>query len=105
MRRRYGWLAPMFLNYDFTFLALLLAPPRRRFPLPGPVPRQSPAEKDHVPAHARPWIRRRMRAWCLTWWQLTGPGPTGLEGVDGPGAGPVARPLLVPPRGLPPTGL
>ena len=21
MRRRYGWLAPMFLNYDFTFLA------------------------------------------------------------------------------------
>ena len=25
MRRRYGWLAPMFLNYDFTFLALLLS--------------------------------------------------------------------------------
>ena len=24
LRQRYGWLAPMFLNYDFTFLALLL---------------------------------------------------------------------------------
>ena len=31
MRRRYGWLAPMFLNYDFTFLALLLAEPEERF--------------------------------------------------------------------------
>ena len=34
MRRRYGWLAPMFLNYDFTFLA--------------------PAEKAHVPAVGGP---------------------------------------------------
>lgn len=31
MRRRYGWLAPMFLNYDFTFLALLLSEPEERF--------------------------------------------------------------------------
>ena len=51
MRRRYGWLAPMFLNYDFTFLALLLSEPEERFtPLPGAVPRQPPAEKAHVPA-------------------------------------------------------
>ena len=32
MRRRYGLLAPMFLNYDFTFLALLLEDLR---PAPG----------------------------------------------------------------------
>ena len=31
LRRRYGLLAPMILNFDFTFLALLLAPPEARF--------------------------------------------------------------------------
>lgn len=31
MRRRYGFLAPMFLNFDFTFLALLLSPAEDRF--------------------------------------------------------------------------
>ena len=31
LRRRYGLLAPMFLNFDFTFLALLLWEPEERF--------------------------------------------------------------------------
>lgn len=31
LRRRYGLLAPMFLNFDFTFLALLLSPEQERF--------------------------------------------------------------------------
>ncbi len=31
LRRRYGLLAPMFLNFDFTFLALLLTPEEARF--------------------------------------------------------------------------
>lgn len=31
LRRRYGLLAPMFLNFDFTFLALLLSPAQQRF--------------------------------------------------------------------------
>ena len=31
LRRRYGLVAPMFLNFDFTFLALLLWEPEDRF--------------------------------------------------------------------------
>lgn len=31
LRRRYGWIAPMLLNFDFTFLALLLWEPEERF--------------------------------------------------------------------------
>lgn len=36
LRRRYGLIAPMLLNFDFTFLALLLWEPEERFtPCPG----------------------------------------------------------------------
>ena len=31
LRQRYGWVAPMFLTYDFTFLALLLWEPESTF--------------------------------------------------------------------------
>lgn len=31
LRRRYGWIASMLLNFDFTFLALLLWEPEERF--------------------------------------------------------------------------
>ena len=31
LRQRYGWLAPMFLNFDFTFLALLLSEPEQQW--------------------------------------------------------------------------
>ena len=36
MGRRMGLTARMFLNYDFTFLAMLLLPPAPRPELPGP---------------------------------------------------------------------
>lgn len=70
MRRRYGWLAPMFLNYDFTFLALLLAPPEESF---------SPCRGR---CHANPLRKKTMyqptpaldtaadESVVLTWWQL-----------------------------------
>ena len=70
MRRRYGWLAPMFLNYDFTFLALLLAPPEEAF---------SPCRGR---CHANPLRKKTMyqptpaldtaadESVVLTWWQL-----------------------------------
>ena len=70
MRRRYGWLAPMFLNYDFTFLALLLSEPEKRF---------TPCRGR---CHANPLLKKSMcqtspaletaadESVVLTWWQL-----------------------------------
>ena len=70
MRRRYGWLAPMFLNYDFTFLALLLSEPEERF---------APCRGR---CHANPLLKKPMcqpsealdaaadESVVLTWWQL-----------------------------------
>ena len=75
MRRRYGWLAPMFLNYDFTFLALLLAPPEESF---------SPCRGR---CHAKPLRKKTMyqptpaldtaadESVVLTWRAAAGPGP------------------------------
>lgn len=47
-RRKYGLLAPMFLNFDFTFLALLLWPAEQRFVPAAQVPRQSAGQKGDV---------------------------------------------------------
>ncbi len=70
MRRRYGLLAPMFLNYDFTFLALLLEAPEERF---------TPCRGR---CHANPLLKKPMcqdspaleaaadESVILTWWQL-----------------------------------
>ena len=70
MRRRYGLLAPMFLNYDFTFLALLLEEPEERF---------TPCRGR---CHANPLLKKSMcqtspaletaadESVVLTWWQL-----------------------------------
>ena len=70
MRRRYGFLAPMFLNYDFTFLALLLEAPEERF---------TPCRGR---CHANPLVKKPMcpasealdaaadESVVLTWWQL-----------------------------------
>ena len=70
MRRRYGLLAPMFLNYDFTFLALLLEEPEERF---------TPCRGR---CHANPFLKKTMcqsspaldtaadESVVLTWWQL-----------------------------------
>ena len=48
LRDKYGFLPPMFLSYDFTFLALLLWEPEDRF--------QPCAGRCHV----KPWVRKPM---------------------------------------------
>ena len=81
MRRRYGLLAPMFLNYDFTFLALLLEEPEERF---------TPCQGR---CHANPLLKKSMcqtspaletaadESVVLTWWQLKDKGAdSGLWG-------------------------
>ena len=70
LRRRYGLLAPMFLSYDLTFLALLLWQEGESFqPCPGR-------------CHVKPWAKRAMcpagptlelaadESVILTWWKL-----------------------------------
>ena len=81
MRRRYGLLAPKFLNYDFTFLALLLEEPEERF---------TPCRGR---CHANPLLKKSMcqtspaletaadESVVLTWWQLKDKGAdSGLWG-------------------------
>ena len=51
LRRKYGLLAPMFLNFDFTFLALLLWPAEQRFvPCRGRCHANPLARKEMCPA-------------------------------------------------------
>lgn len=70
MRRRYGIVAPMFLNFDFTFLTLLLWEPEDRFkPCSGR-------------CHGNPLLKKPMcpdstalelaadESMILTWWKL-----------------------------------
>lgn len=70
MRQRYGLLAPMFLNYDFTFLALVLWEPEEKF---------SPCRGR---CHAKPFLKKPMcqtspaleqaadESVILAWWKL-----------------------------------
>ncbi len=70
LRRRYGLLAPMFLNFDFTFLALLLWPPEEGF---------TPCQGR---CHANPLVKKPMcpdspaleaaadESMILAWWKL-----------------------------------
>lgn len=70
LRRKYGLLAPMFLNFDFTFLALLLWPAEERF---------APCRGR---CHANPLVRKEMcpaspaleaaadESIILTYWKL-----------------------------------
>lgn len=70
MRRRFGLVAPMLLNYDFTFLALLLWEPEETF---------SPCQGR---CHANPLIKKSMcpdspalaaaadESVVLAWWKL-----------------------------------
>lgn len=70
LRRRYGPVAPMFLNFDFTFLTLLLWRPEERF---------SPCRGR---CHANPLVKKTMcpdspaleaaadESIILTWWKL-----------------------------------
>ena len=70
MRRRYGLIAPMFLNFDFTFLALVLWEGEERW------------EPCRGRCHANPLVKKTMCAQSpalelaadesviLTWWKL-----------------------------------
>jgi len=70
LRRRYGLIAPMLLNFDFTFLALLLWEPEERF---------APCRGR---CHANPLVKRPMctdsgalelaadESVVLAWWKL-----------------------------------
>ena len=70
MRRRYGWLAPMFLNYDFTFLALLLEKPEERFtPCSGRC-HANPILKKPMCPPSEALDRAADESVVLTWWQL-----------------------------------
>ncbi len=70
MRRRYGLLAPMFLNYDFTFLALLLEEPQEKFaPCRGRCHANPLLKKPMCPAS--PALEAAAdESVVLTWWQL-----------------------------------
>jgi len=70
MRQRYGLIAPMFLNFDFTFLALLLWEPEEMFaPCAGR-------------CHGKPWLKKPMcpnssalelaadESIIFAWWKL-----------------------------------
>ena len=70
MRRRYGLLAPMFLNYDFTFLALLLEEPEERFtPCRGRC-HANPLLKKNMCQPSPALDRAADESVVLTWWQL-----------------------------------
>ena len=70
LRQRYGWIAPMFLNFDFTFLALLLCKGEPQFPV------------CRGRCHANPFLKKTMcvanealvaaadESVILTYWQL-----------------------------------
>ena len=70
MRRRYGWLAPMFLNYDFTFLALLLSPSEERFTLCRGRCHANPLRKKTMCPPSEALDTAADESVILTWWQL-----------------------------------
>ena len=70
LRRKYGLLAPMFLNFDFTFLALLLWPAEQRFvPCRGRCHANPLARKEMCPAD--PALEAAAdESIILTYWKL-----------------------------------
>lgn len=70
MRRRYGLLAPMFLNYDFTFLTLLLWQPEEGFtPCQGRC-HANPLRKKPMCPDAPALELAADESVILTWWKL-----------------------------------
>ena len=70
MRRRYGLLAPMFLNYDFTFLTLLLWQPEAEFtPCQGRC-HANPLRKKPMCPDAPALELAADESVILTWWKL-----------------------------------
>jgi len=70
MRRRYGLLAPMFLNYDFTFLTLLLWQPEEGFtPCRGRC-HANPLRKKPMCPDSPALELAADESIILTWWKL-----------------------------------
>ena len=70
MRQRYGLLAPMFLNFDFTFLALLLSPVEERFePCRGRC-HANPLRKRPMCQQSQPLCLAADESVVLTYWKL-----------------------------------
>ena len=70
LRKRYGLIAPMFLNFDFTFLTLLLWQPEEGFTLcSGPCHANPLVKKPMCPDHPALDIAAD-ESIILTWWKL-----------------------------------
>lgn len=70
LRRRYGVIAPMFLNFDFTFLALLLWEPEDRFlPCRGRC-HGNPLRKMPMCPDSPALEQAADESVILAWWQL-----------------------------------
>ena len=70
LRRRYGLLAPMFLNFDFTFLTLVLWPAEERFtPCAGRC-HANPLRKEPMCPDSPALEQAADESIVLTWWKL-----------------------------------
>ena len=70
LRRRYGLLAPMFLNFDFTFLALVLWSAEERFtPCAGRC-HANPLRKKPMCPDSPALEQAADESMVLTWWKL-----------------------------------
>lgn len=70
LRRRYGLLAPMFLNFDFTFLALVLWSAEERFtPCAGRC-HANPLRKEPMCPDSPALEQAADESMVLTWWKL-----------------------------------
>ncbi len=70
LRQRYGWIAPMFLNFDFTFLALLLCKGETQFPVCRGRCHANPFLKKTMCASNEALIAAADESVILTYWQL-----------------------------------
>lgn len=70
LRRRYGLLAPMFLNFDFTFLTLVLWSAEERFtPCTGRC-HANPLRKEPMCPDSPALEQAADESMVLTWWKL-----------------------------------
>ncbi len=70
MRQRHGWLAPMLLNYDFTFLALLLEESGEERPLCRGRCHANPLKKLPMCGESPSLALAADESMVLAWWKL-----------------------------------